>query len=360
MAISSARKTVTDTANDGTPTTITEILYWTTTGTNGAPRDISTSILSGGGGANVGNPNNLSPPNDQPSSATEPASAPSVSGPSSEVRASTLSSNAQSSTASPGLSSGQGSGSGTTETTDSNSGFSGGDLAGAAIGCLIGGAIIAFLVAFLIFRKREQRKSRAASYYQSNDSRTQRDVVALSEKPSSKSASTVMGWQGFLPQSADDRTIQNGVKTFFNLIDLHVDNYYRKAPLELDQRTREALAQIDSGKLPGRIDKLMQDDRVVLPVIKHCIADLLITRMSPLTYPETSLLPSHLSAIPTKLQTSSLSSSERSGKSYPTHQRRPHHLLTVHLHSCLSSLQSMATTQRLPLSTSRTRLSLYR
>lgn len=196
------------------------------------------------------------------------------------------------------------------------SGISTGSLAGAAIGCLIGGALIAFLVAFLIFRKREQRRTNAAGYYRPNDSPNRGEVVALTEKPSSKSAGAVTGWQAFLPQSADDRTIQNGVKTFFNLIELHVDNFYRKAPVELDQRTLDALARIDSGKLPGRIDQLMQDQRLVLPVIKHCIADLLITRMSPLEYHDTSLLPSNISTIPGKLQASSLSSNERSGTFY--------------------------------------------
>ena len=245
-------------------------------------------------------------------------------------------------------------------------GFSGGSLAGAAIGCLIGGALIAFLIAFLIFRKRAQRNASAGAgaggggYHQNNDSTNQRDVVALSEKPSSKSAGAVVGWQSFLPQSADDRTIQNGVKTFFNLIELHVDNFYRKAPVELDQRTREALARIDSGKLPGRIDQMMQDQRLVLPVIKHCIADLLITRMSPLTYPETSLLPSNLSAIPGRLQSASLSSSERSGKCILLHNKSMCACANASFCSCHPSLQSMATSQLLPLSTPRRRPSLHR
>lgn len=208
----------------------------------------------------------------------------------------------------------------TSAVASSSGGFSAGSLAGAAVGCLIGGALIAFLIAFLIFRKRNQRKSNSGGYYQNNDSNSQnqRDVVAMAEKPSSKSAGAVMGWQAFLPQSADDRTIQNGVKDFFNLIELHVDNFYRKAPVELDQHTRDALAQIASDKLPGRIDQLMRDQRLVLPIIKHCITDLLITRMSPLRHPETSLLPSNLSAIPTKLESRSLSSSERSGKCDPS------------------------------------------
>lgn len=288
----------TTTVTRGTTTTFTEAFYYvrTTSGGEVGRTTTSTSTLGAGGGSAV---NGGSTPGSSTTSSTPISSSSTGLGP---PLSTSSSSGAPGGTDVPATNGGGSSG-----------GVSTGAVAGAAVGCLIAGALIAFLIAFLIFRKKAQRKPTSDGYASSSDSHSRGEVIALTDKPSSKSTGAVSGWAAFLPQSADDRTIQNGVKTFFNLIELHVDNFYRKAPVELDQRTIEGLAQIDSGKLPGPIHQLMQDQRLVVPVIKHCIADLLITRMSPLTYPETSLLPANLSAVPTKLQSSSLSSNERTG-----------------------------------------------
>ncbi len=186
------------------------------------------------------------------------------------------------------------------------------------MGCLVGGALIAFLVAFFIFRRKRKSQEDTGVYYH-DERRNQKEPLAAAatgEKSSAPSSSSSAGWMAYLPQSADDRTVQSAVKTFFNQIELHVDNFYHRANVSLDPRTREALAQMDSGKLPGRIEEHMQDPRMIIPVIKHSIADLLITRLSPLTFPETSLLPANLAAFPTKLQTPSASLAEGQGKSH--------------------------------------------
>lgn len=214
----------------------------------------------------------------------------------------------------------------------SHHGFSSGAVAGAAVGCLIAGALIAFLLAFLLFR-RKQRKHEAsvaaANNYDSYHAEDRKTPLApvpvpVGEKSVGTGATATPGtsappaspsWLAYLPPSASDHTIAAAVKSFYDQIEQHVDAFYTPTPTadsnggaEDAQQSRQALSEIDSGKLPGRIEDLMQEAPMVLPVIKHSIADLLITRLSPLAFAETSLLPPHLAEFPQRLQESPASS----------------------------------------------------
>ena len=184
--------------------------------------------------------------------------------------------------------------------------FSTGELAGGIVGSLFGAALITFLATWFFCRTRRQRRPSSPRRYHSEEprsgTRSGKGLAAVTEKPSSSSDSDTFSWQAYLPQSADDRSIQNAVKTLFDQIELHVDNYYRKANVELDDSTFQALAHIDSGKLPGPITDLVTNQRMVLSAIKHCIADLLVTRMSPGEDTSTSLLPGWLAVMPPKLE----------------------------------------------------------
>lgn len=124
----------------------------------------------------------------------------------------------------------------------------------------------------------------------------------MKEKSLSSSGDSEHSWQAYLPQSADDQTIKRDVKTLFDQIELHVDNYYTRANIRIDSGTREALSQFDDDNLPDSIEAFMANPQTTLATIKHCIAKTLVARMSP-GYDRASLLPAYL-AEPTKLNSS--------------------------------------------------------
>lgn len=212
--------------------------------------------------------------------------------------------------------------SGTVEPTADDMGYTTGALAGAIVGSIIGAAIITFLVTWLFFGKRNKKRDERQSSYRGRDHRSpsghrSRGVAAgaVAEKSSSSTSDeSGFGWQAYLPQSADDQTVQNRVKTLFDQVDLHVDNYYTKSNVRIDSGTQTALSRLDDSNLPDSIDNLMSNPNVALPVIKHCIANLLLARMSPGFQDGASLLPAYLAAEPSKLHSSSMPPGENVGK----------------------------------------------
>ncbi|KAF2479416.1 hypothetical protein BDY17DRAFT_348972 [Neohortaea acidophila] len=276
--------------------------------------------------------------------------------------------NGRSSSSTPALTSSSSSSSSTSLTTSasgasntasstlqsSHHGFTSGAVAGAAVGCLIAGALIAFLLAFFLFR-RKQRKHEASvaaannyDAYHAPDRKTPLAPVpvALGEKSAATGGTAATGiaappaspsWLAYLPPSASDHTIATAVKTFYDQIEQHVDTFYSHSPTSDSssgaqdaQQSRQPLSEIDSGKLPGRIEDLMQESAMVLPVIKHSIADLLITRLSPLAFAETSLLPPHLAEFPQRLQESPASSPAEAAASQQAYSQW--RLLTAYLY----------------------------
>ena len=202
-------------------------------------------------------------------------------------------------------------------------GVSTGALAGAIVGSIIGAAIITFLVTWFFFGKRNKRDQRAQRS-EPDRSRSHRSGTGhgapkaagagVAEKSSSSSGDSGFGWQAYLPQSADDNTVQRDVKTLFDQIELHVDNYYTKANVRVDSGTREALSLYDEATLPTSIESLIANPQTTLPTIKHCIAKVLIARMSPGFEDGASLLPAYLTSEPAKLKSSSMPPGESNGK----------------------------------------------
>ena len=203
-------------------------------------------------------------------------------------------------------------------------GYSTGALAGAIVGSIIGAAIITFLVTWLFFGKRSKRNQhaqrsvpdRSRSHRSSHGHGTPKVAgAAIAEKSSSSSGDSGLGWQAYLPQSADDKTVQRDVKTLFDQIELHVDNYYTRAHVKLDSAAREALSLCEAN-LPreASVEGLLENPQTTLPTIKHCIASILVARMSPGFEGGVSLLPAYLTSKPTKLTSSSMPPGESTGK----------------------------------------------
>ncbi|KXT02418.1 hypothetical protein AC578_7856, partial [Pseudocercospora eumusae] len=186
-----------------------------------------------------------------------------------------------------------------------------GAIAGAAVGSAIGAALITFLLTFFLCVRKRRNNHRGGVY--------------MAEKPSLAHV-----WDAFLPQSADDGTIQRSVNALYSQIEMHVENYYgSNAMASISMDSRAALQKVDGGILPRSVEELMREPTTPLPVIKHCFAWMVLSRLSPAAHSESSLLPPELARMPRKLS-GSKGRSDREEKAME--QAYPYwRVLTAHL-----------------------------
>lgn len=136
-----------------------------------------------------------SPPDVKSSSSSSPPIQPSSNSSSSAVVPTQSSSNSTTSSANP--------------TPQSKGGIPSTTVAGAVVGTAVGAALLGFLVAFLLYRRKRRNDLRGGGVY----------LDEKTEPPQHP-------WEAFLPQSADDSTVQRAVESLYSQIDLHVENYY--------------------------------------------------------------------------------------------------------------------------------------
>lgn len=115
-------------------------------------------------------------------------------------------------------------------------------------------------------------------------------------------------WERHLPQSADDKTIRQEVLTLFELVDQHVEGYYRDTNAEVSKDAEQHLSEIWSPYLPVPLERLLREVTYQVPIIKHCLIYLIVSGMS---FEEPSmcpLLPEEFSALPRALRQSTVES----------------------------------------------------
>ncbi|KXT18341.1 hypothetical protein AC579_933 [Pseudocercospora musae] len=216
----------------------------------------------------------------------------------------------------------------TSSTGKPGGGASSGAIAGAAVGAAVGAALIAFLLTFsLCVRKRRTE---------------QRGGVFMTEKPSPAHA-----WDAFLPQSADDGTIQRSVNALYSQIDMHVENYYSSnAMASISAESRAALQKVDGGTMSTSIEELMRKSTTPLPIIKHCFAYTILSRLSPTAQGEHSLLPPELGRLPPKRIGSKgkgAREDQAMGQAYPYWRMLTAHLLYPRASDAANSLHPHGT-----------------
>lgn len=181
-------------------------------------------------------------------------------------------------------------------------GYSSGELAGAIVGSVIGASLVTLLIALLFFRRRSKAEQSARHLRDPQNTPGRQHASdggpPLAEKQVSGYGGDELQWQAYLPQASDDQTIRKMVKTMFDRVELHVDNFYTRNDVVLDDSMRLSVSQLRIGQLPLAIDRLMSDRRMVLPVIKRCITDFLLTGIHPGHFPAGALLPDYLANAP--------------------------------------------------------------
>ena len=184
----------------------------------------------------------------------------------------------------------------------STSGFSAGKLAGGIVGGAVAGAILGFLLAFFIMSSRRKKHHRRHS---STESKKHEEIaLAGPETVSAPLAHPQRAWELHLPQPADDTKLRQGVRTLYDRLELHVENFYTdsrtpgSSQATGDKIWRAALQKLGTPYLPVPLESLSQQAEAMTVVINHCLAYLVISGIDAHTESPFPFLPAEVTAVP--------------------------------------------------------------
>jgi hypothetical protein len=131
------------------------------------------------------------------------------------------------------------------------------------------------------------------------------------KKIASGNQTTSPAWQRLIPQPIDDETMSTLIKSLFDQITLHVDNFYAWKSFQLPDLPLDTFTRLNTNVPPGSLRELMVDSGMQLDVIKHCIAFILTSKIVPGVEADEKLLPPHLALIPGRLAPNSVDQAKR-------------------------------------------------
>lgn len=193
------------------------------------------------------------------------------------------------------------------------------ELAGALIGIVFGAPLITFFATAWLILKSNFRPAwlhRLLRSQQSRANRTSRVFGQASGRTISARDDALYAqhaWEKHLPQMLDDDTVRSSVQTFFHLVELHVENYYRDEVVSINREMQAALDKVNSQDLPGPVVSLLPQTQLPTILIKHCLIRLLVSRILPDGAGD-SFLPSEFTALPTIIQKMTKDRSRKRGE----------------------------------------------
>ena len=206
----------------------------------------------------------------------------------------------------------------------SGDGLSNGTVAGIVVGVAVGLALITFLATFLAMRRRRGSGAKSnrgvldtgnmGQHYQDSEPKG----PSVTETPSGSAS-----FEKFLPQSADDKTVQNGVKTTLDQIELHVENFYQNASASGARPADAELATFNSPYLPSPLAALLPQTNNRVLLIKHALAQFITSCISATASPDWSLLPEDFVLLPSAIRSASSSKSTKPGEYYDSLKEQP-------------------------------------
>ena len=208
-----------------------------------------------------------------------------------------------------------------TNSSTGSHGLSNGAVAGIVIAVALGIALLTFLATFLLMRRRQQSRgkrryppSRDSGGFELNPSR-QQDQTPISKKPFATATSGGPGtYENYLPQSADDKTVQQKVKAILDQVELHIENFYRNSSSSALKPDNADLAVFDSPYLPASLASLLPRSKNKLNIMKHALAQSVTSSISPSANPARSLLPPEYALLPNTVNKTRLSVSTKPGE----------------------------------------------
>lgn len=185
-------------------------------------------------------------------------------------------------------------------------------VAGIVVGAAVGLAIITALVIFFCMRRKRHPRSRRR-HHRSLDGpqvpRKTRDRPAVVEIPNTSSV-----LENYLPQSADDSTVERRARTTLEQIGFHVDNFYQSQSVVASSKSDDGLTGFDSPYLPAPLMTLLSQSKDTIPLIVHALAYFVILSLSPFKHSKHSLLPIEFVTLPSSVGFLEASGSTKAGK----------------------------------------------
>lgn len=181
-----------------------------------------------------------------------------------------------------------------------------GTVAGIVIGVAVGVALITFLATFLAIRRR--RRGSGGTARQKTLSSEPKQPLLTQTSSGSKS------FANFLPQSADDKTVQNEVKTVLDQTELHVENFYQNTQSSGSRLADAELAMFDSPYLPSSLASLLPQTNNRIPLIKHALAHFITACITTPSDTDWSLLPKDFVLLPNSVRAGGSTRSTKQGE----------------------------------------------
>ena len=183
--------------------------------------------------------------------------------------------------------------------TTSNNRLSNGAVAGIVVGVALGLALLTFLATFVIMRRQQRSRSRR-SYRPARDSGTyEMGSTTTRKKPILTEANGASAtYEDYLPQSADDKTVQQRTQSTLDQIELHVENFYRHSSSSALRHDNAELTKFDSPYLPASLATLLPRSNNRSNIMKHALAQSVTSSISPSAGPARSFLPTEYTLLP--------------------------------------------------------------
>lgn len=172
-------------------------------------------------------------------------------------------------------------------------------MAGIVVGVALGLALLTFLATFLIMRRQKRSKGKQGHRFSKDSGALELETKPLPKKPFVAETSDGAGtYENHLPQSADDKTIQQKAKATLDQIELHVENFYRNSSSSAPRPDNAELVAFDSPYLPTSLASLLPRSKNKVNIMKHALAQSVTASISPSASPARSLLPPEFGLLP--------------------------------------------------------------
>ena len=172
-------------------------------------------------------------------------------------------------------------------------------VAGIVVGAAVGLALITFLLTFLLMRRKRRSRSRRRHHQPSDGvlvlrKRRNRPII-----PKTSYASSL--FENYLPQSAEDNTVERRARTTLEQIGFHVETFYQSLSNVGTTSIDDQLAMFNSPFLPTPLVTLLSQSKDKTPLIMHSLAYFVTLSISPLNGTEQSLLPIEFVTLPSSI-----------------------------------------------------------
>ena len=199
--------------------------------------------------------------------------------------------------------------------------LSNGTVAGIVIAVAIGLALLTFLITFFIMRhkqssqrKRLQKGSQEHTPLETGSMRKQNKPSNPKEPLVAEIAVSSRPYESYLPQSADDNTVKNKVRTLLDQIEDHIDSFYSNARDSEITFEEAGVNTFDSAQFSDSLFNVLPRTRKAISILKHALSFAVTSAISTNSQSRWPLLPDEFVLLPRAIISSKENESLKPGK----------------------------------------------